>query len=448
MLAQEIIRTKRDGHALSDAQIQQFVLGLVDGSWSEGQIAALGMAVFLRGMGPKECISLTQAMMHSGRVMHWTDMGGPVLDKHSSGGVGDKVSLMLAPMVAACGGYVPMISGRGLGHTGGTCDKLESIPGYNTAPTNTEFDCVVRSVGCAVIGQTADLAPADKRFYATRDVTATVESIPLITASILSKKLAAGLHGLVMDVKCGNGAFAESLVMAQDLAHSIVGVAEGAGLKTTALITDMNQVLGSCVGNALEVGEAIRYLAGANNLCNRDARQHEIVLALGAEMLILGGIAKDADAARLQLLSALNSGAAAEHFARMVAALGGPCDLMEKPGFYLASAPVVTPVPAPQSGMICALQTRAVGMAVVELGGGRAKEGDVLDLRVGLTQVLPLGATVLAGDPLAFVHAADSASALRCIAQFQAACSIAEDPGAWRATPCLIERISQSDYGP
>ena len=257
MLPQEIIRRKRDGHALNTAEIAQFVQGLTDGGWSEGQVAALAMAVFLRGMGRDECVALTHAMVHSGRVMAWPDLPGPVLDKHSSGGVGDKVSLMLAPMVAACGGYVPMISGRGLGHTGGTLDKLAAIPVYNATPNTAHLDRVVREVGCAIIGQTADLAPADGRLYAIRDVTATVESVPLITASILSKKLAAGLHALVMDVKCGNGAFADSRAMADELAHSIVAVANGAGLKATALITDMNQVLGHTVGNALEMREAM-----------------------------------------------------------------------------------------------------------------------------------------------------------------------------------------------
>src|SRR5574343_1633903 len=260
MLAQEIIRAKRDGQALSEAQIQSFVKGLTDGSWSEGPVAPLGMAVFLRGMGREEAVHLTRAMMHSGRVMQWQDMPGPVLDKHSSGGVGDKVSLMLAPMVAACGGYVPMIAGRGLGHTGGTVDKLEAIPGYQTRPDAALFDATVSRLGCAIIGQTADLAPADTRFYATRDVTATVESVPLITASILSKKLAAGLEGLAMDIKCGNGAFAASPEFARELAESIVAVAGGAGLKTRSLITDMNQILGSEVGNALEILETVRYL--------------------------------------------------------------------------------------------------------------------------------------------------------------------------------------------
>ena len=274
MLAQEIIRAKRDGRKLTEVQIENFVLGLVDNSWSEGQVAALGMAVFLRGMDRDECVALTRAMMHSGRVMSWPDMPGPVLDKHSSGGVGDKVSLMLAPLVAACGGYVPMISGRGLGHTGGTRDKFDAIPGYNCTPSPALLDQVVRSVGCAVIGQTADLAPADGRFYATRDVTATVESVPLITASILSKKLAAGLQGLAMDIKCGNGAFADSAAMAQELAQSIVAVANGAGLPTRALITDMNQVLGRNVGNALEMREAISYLRGepADQACCKARR--------------------------------------------------------------------------------------------------------------------------------------------------------------------------------
>src|SRR6218665_1963314 len=348
MLAQEIIRAKRDGHALNEAQIQNFVDGLTHHTWSEGQVAALGMAVFLRGMGRDEAVLLTRAMMNSGRVMRWADMPGPVLDKHSSGGVGDKVSLMLAPMVAACGGYVPMIAGRGLGHTGGTVDKLEAIPGYNVTPAHGDFDRIVRTLGCAIIGQTGDLAPADKRFYATRDVTATVESVPLITASILSKKLAAGLEGLAMDIKCGNGAFADTPQMARELAESIVAVGGGAGLKIRALVTDMNEVLGFEAGNALEIRETIRYLRGEA----REPRLHEVALALAAEMLVLGGLAPDAAAARVQLQAGLDSGAAAEKFSRMVAELGGPADLLDRPDAYLAAAPVVVPVPAPRAGRL------------------------------------------------------------------------------------------------
>jgi thymidine phosphorylase len=356
--------------------------------------------------------------------------------------VGDKVSLMLAPMVAACGGYVPMISGRGLGHTGGTCDKFDAIPGYNTTPEPALFDHVVRTVGCAIIGQTADLAPADKRFYATRDVTATVESVPLITASILSKKLAAGLQGLVMDVKCGNGAFADSLAMAQELAHSIVAVATGAGLRTTALITDMNQVLGRSVGNALEVAEAIAYLRGDGV---REPRQHEITLALSAELLVLGGLVRDTTVARVKLQAALDSGAAAEHFARMVAALGGPVDLMERPDAYLLVAPVVVPVPALRAGLLSAMHTRDIGMAVVELGGGRRKASDAIDTRVGLTQVQPLGARLQLGEPIAFVHATDSASAQRAVIRLQTSFTLSEEPvGAplWQPTPTVLSTCS------
>ncbi|MFZ2307043.1 MAG: thymidine phosphorylase [Rhodoferax sp.] len=442
MLAQEIIRRKRDGHALSTAEIGQFVQGLVDGSWSEGQVAALAMAIFLRGMGREECVALTHAMKLSGRVMAWPDMPGPVLDKHSSGGVGDKISLMLAPMVAACGGYVPMISGRGLGHTGGTLDKLAAIPGYNAIPEPALFDRVVRTVGCAIIGQTGDLAPADKRFYATRDVTATVESVPLITASILSKKLAAGLQGLVMDVKCGNGAFADSHAMALELAQNIVAVAGGAGLKTTALVTDMNQVLGTTVGNALEVMEAVRYLRGDGA---REPRQHAITLALGAEMLVLGGLATNTKDATQRLQAVLDSGAAAERFARMVAALGGPGDLLERPDAYLGQAPVVVPVPATRSGVLAAMDTRAIGLAVVELGGGRRLATDRIDLHVGLSAVRPLGATVAEGDALALVHAANADAARHAVARLQAAIAIGDDGSP--SAPCVLAMVNAQPGG-
>lgn len=435
MLAQEIIRAKRDGLALNEAQIQNFVDGLTHHTWSEGQVAALGMAVFLKGMGRDEAVLLTRAMMNSGRVMRWPDMPGPVLDKHSSGGVGDKVSLMLAPMVAACGGYVPMIAGRGLGHTGGTVDKLEAIPGYTTTPAPAKFDQIVRSLGCAIIGQTADLAPADKRFYATRDVTATVESVPLITASILSKKLAAGLEGLAMDIKCGNGAFASTPEFAKELAESIVAVAGGAGLKTRALITDMNQILGSDVGNSLEVIETIRYLTG--EAC--EPRLHEVTLALCAEMLVLGNLAADTAAARVKLQAALDSGAAAEKFAQMVVALGGPADLMERPDAYLTAAPVVKPVPAPRTGVLTTMSTRDLGVAIVELGGGRRKAGDAIDMRVGFSEVKPIGTRLAAGEPLALIHAADAAAADRAIASYLAACTLGDADVA--ATPMVMAEV-------
>lgn len=440
MLAQEIIRLKREGRRLSVTQIERFVDGLGDGSWSEGQIAAFAMAVCLRGMQRDECVVLTTAMLRSGRVLAWPDLPGPVLDKHSTGGVGDKVSLLLPALVAACGGFVPMISGRGLGHTGGTCDKLSAIPGYELRPDAGRFAQVLRQVGCAVTAAGADLAPADARLYAVRDQTATVESLPLITASILAKKLAAGLQGLVMDVKCGNGAFFETLPAARDLAHSLVEVAAGAALPTRALISDMNQVLGHAVGNGLEVLEALDYLTGRA----REPRLHELSLALGTEMLLLGGLAVDRASARLKLQAALDSGAAAERFARMVAALGGPADLLEQPQASLAPAPVTLAVPAPRSGRLVAMDTREIGLLVLELGGGRQRAGDPIDPRVGLSQVLGLGSPVVRGEAMARVHAADPASAERAIHRIQAACVFAEADQHWQPTSVLLDRVVQA----
>ena len=326
---QEIIRKKRDGGALGKDEIAFFVRGLSDGAISEGQVAAFAMAVFFRGMSMDERTALTRAMTASGTVLEWPDAPGPVLDKHSTGGIGDKVSLMLAPVLAACGAVVPMISGRGLGHTGGTLDKLDSIAGYSTAPDLDTFRRAVAEAGCAIVGQTAELAPADRRLYAIRDVTATVESVPLITASILSKKLAAGLDRLVMDVKFGSGAFLSRIEEARELADSIVAVAGGAGLPCAALLTDMNQVLGRTAGNAVEVGEAIAYLTGAA----RDRRLHEVTLALAAELLVMGDLAPDDSVARTMIGTVLDTGAAAERFARMAAALGGPSDLLERPAW-------------------------------------------------------------------------------------------------------------------
>jgi thymidine phosphorylase len=399
----EIIRVKRDGKVLSEAQIHAFVTGLSDGSWSEGQAAALAMAIVLKGMSRKECVALTQAMTHSGQVLDWSRAGfnGPVLDKHSTGGVGDKVSLILAPLVAACGGVVPMISGRGLGHTGGTLDKLESLPGYNVYPARAQLLKVLRSAGCAIVGANADLAPADKRLYGIRDVTATVESVPLITASILSKKLAAGLQALVMDVKVGNGAFCPDLASARALAASLTQVARGAGLPTQALITDMNQVLGSTAGNALEVREAIDFLRGTA----REPRLAQVTLALGARMLVLGKLAATQAQAHKLLVNALESGAAAQRFAQMIALLGGPRDVFDTK-LRLPRAPLEHILPAPRSGVVASMDTRAVGVAVVGLGGGRVLPTDKVDPRVGLSQILPLGTAVQRGDALLRIHAA------------------------------------------
>ena len=303
ILPQEIIRAKRDGGALSAGEIGDFIAGLTSGAVTEGQAAAFAMAVCFRGMSLDERVALTQAMTRSGSSLDWrdTNLNGPILDKHSTGGVGDNVSLMLAPMLAASGAYVPMISGRGLGHTGGTLDKLDSIPGYASQPDLDLFKRVVRQAGCAIIGQTADLAPADRRLYAIRDVTATVKSVALITASILSKKLAAGLQGLVMDVKSGSGAFMATLEGARELAASIAAVANDAGLPTVSLITDMNEPLASAAGNAVEVMNAVDYLTGAR----RDSRLDRVTMALGAELLALSGLAHDADAGAAALRRAL-----------------------------------------------------------------------------------------------------------------------------------------------
>ena len=409
MLAQEIIRKKRDGGELEGAEIEAIIAGLTKGTVSEGQAAAFAMAVFFNGMTTPERVALTIAMRDSGRVLAWPRgrFNGPILDKHSTGGVGDNVSLMLAPMLAAAGAFVPMISGRGLGHTGGTLDKLEAIPGYNVQPGIDLFERTVERTGCAIIGQTPDLAPADKRLYAIRDVTATVESIPLITASILSKKLAAGLDGLVMDVKTGSGAFMARMKDAKDLAETLVAVANGAGLKTTALITDMDEPLASAAGNAVEVMNALCYLTGMH----RDARLHEVTLALGAEVLASSRFAKSAAEGRKILQRTLDSGAAAERFAKMVAELGGPGDLVEHPAKHLAAAPVQIEVYPSQPGTIAAIDTRALGLAVILLGGGRRLPSDRIDHSVGLTDLAGKGSAVDSSRPLAIIHAKDTGSA-------------------------------------
>ena len=434
MTPAEIIRAKRDGHALDAAQIDAFVRGLTDRRWSEGQAAALAMAILLRGMTRDETTSLTQAMAHSGTLLDWSHakLRGPIVDKHSTGGVGDKVSLMLAPIVAACGGVVPMVSGRGLGHTGGTLDKMQSLAGYNVAPSRALLTRVLREAGCAIVGASARVAPADRRLYAIRDVTATVESVPLITASILSKKLAAGLEALVMDVKVGNGAFCTTLEEARALADSLVQVAAGADLPTRAWITDMNQVLGHTAGNALEMREAIDFLTGAE----REPRLLEVTLALAAEMLELAGLAPNAADAAQRARAALESGAAAERFARMVAGLGGPKNVLSPRFAGLAKAPVIVDVPAPRSGFVAAMNTRAMGLAVITLGGGRLRASDPVDARVGFSQVRAVGSAVQRGEPLARVHARTRGDAQAACDQYLAAITLAERKPA--AAPVLL----------
>ncbi|NGN44067.1 thymidine phosphorylase [Mesorhizobium sp. CGMCC 1.15528] len=435
-LPQEIIRRKRDGKPLSADEIAGFVRGLTTGAVSEGQVAALAMAVFFNGMSRDEAVALTLAMRDSGDVLDWSDLPGPVTDKHSTGGVGDNVSLMLAPIVAACGAYVPMISGRGLGHTGGTLDKMDSIPGYTTQPDKKLFRKTVLSAGCAIIGQTADLAPADKRFYAIRDVTATVESVALITASILSKKLAAGLQSLVLDVKLGNGAFMAKTRDATALATSLVEVANGAGLKTSALITGMNEPLASAAGNAVEVQNAIDFLTGRF----RDRRLEQVTLALAAEMLQQAGLAASHQDAARKAHKALESGKATEVFARMVAALGGPKDFVEKSESYLPKAKVEFAVKAPESGFVAGIETRDIGLAVVALGGGRTRPEDSVDHAVGITRLLPVGAEVKAGEPLALVHARNKTDAERAALVLLSGYSFGETKPA--AAKVIVRRIA------
>jgi thymidine phosphorylase len=405
-LPQEIIRKKRDGGALSAEEIAEFVEGLTSGQITEGQAAAFAMAVFFNGMSREETVALTRAMAESGSRLSWRDLDGPVLDKHSTGGIGDKVSLIVAPVVAACGAFMPKISGRGLGHTGGTLDKLDSIPGYDTAPDLERLRAAVRAAGCAIIGQTAELAPADRRLYAIRDVTATVESIPLLVSSILSKKLPAGVDALVLDVKAGSGAFLPSLEQTRELARSLVEVANGAGLRCSALLTDMNQCLGRTAGNALEVREAIDVLRGRP----ADSRLREITLALAAELLVIGGVLEEKSAAAA-VAHVLDSGAAAERFARMVVALGGPGDLLDKPERHLPQAPVRQAVHLGRSGTVAAIDARALGLAVVGLGGGRRRVTDTIDPRVGLAEVRGVGESVGPDAPFAVVHAASESDA-------------------------------------
>ena len=440
-LPQEIIRKKRDNIELTADEINFFIQGIAKDTVSEGQIAAFAMAIYFNDMTMDERVALTCAMRDSGMVIDWDHMNfdGPIVDKHSTGGVGDVTSLMLGPMVAACGGYVPMISGRGLGHTGGTLDKLESIPGYNITPSNEVFGQVTKDAGVAIIGQTGDLAPADKRVYATRDVTATVDNISLITASILSKKLAAGLGSLVMDVKVGSGAFMPTYEASEELAKSIVAVANGAGTKTTALLTDMNQVLASTAGNALEVREAVQFLTGEF----RNPRLFEVTMALCAEMLVNSGLATDIEQAREKLQAVLDNGKAAECFGKMVAGLGGPEDFMTNYDNYLETAELVKPVYAETTGYAFAMDTRALGMAVVGMGGGRRVAADTIDYAVGLSDMIRLGDEANADKPLAVIHARNEAQWEEAAKAVRAAITISDQKP--EPTPEVYRRVRPED---
>ncbi|RCW86755.1 thymidine phosphorylase [Paracoccus lutimaris] len=408
-----IIAGVRDGRGLNAAGAGLIARGLADGSVSDAQAGAFAMAVLTRGLDAAGRVALTRAMRDSGKVMRW-DLPGPVVDKHSTGGIGDTVSLILAPLVAACGGYVPMISGRGLGHTGGTLDKLEAIPGFRTALSEDEFRRIVADEGCAIVAAGRDLAPADARLYAIRDESATVGSIDLITASILSKKLAAGLDALVLDVKQGSGAFLRSMDAAQVLARALVDTAEGAGCRTRAYVTDMDQPLARAAGNALELRAAIAALKGEGGALR------DLSLALSSACLRLAGLADGAE-------RALETGLAAERFARMVVAQGGPADLLENADRHLPSAPVIRAVPG--HGRVAAIDTEALGHAVVALGGGRLHAGDRIDPRVGLADLLRIGEEAGPDRPLALVHAASEPAAEAAIATIQSAYLMGDGPG-------------------
>ncbi|MAS07033.1 MAG: thymidine phosphorylase [Ahrensia sp.] len=437
MLAQEFIRAKRDGGDLSPEAIGEFVAGITDGSVTDAQISAFAMAVFFNGLSADETVALTLSMRDSGDVLDWSRIDRPICDKHSTGGVGDNVSLMLAPIAAACGLAVPMISGRGLGHTGGTLDKMDSIPGYTTQPDNALFRKAVEEAGCAIIGQTADLAPADKRFYGVRDVTATVESIQLITASILSKKLAAGLQSLVLDVKFGNGAFMADYDKARTLATTLVKVANGAGTRTTALMTDMNQPLASAAGNAVEVRNAVEFLTGAH----RDPRLESVTLALAAEMLVVSELDDSPATALERSREALDSGRAGEVFGKMVQVLGGPADFVERHDDYLEKAPLRAVVEAPKAGYVHGISTRDIGIAVVELGGGRRRPEDAIHHAVGITGLVDIGVKLDKGAPIATIHAQDEKALETARNRVLAAYEIAEN------APDVAEPIAERILG-
>jgi thymidine phosphorylase len=430
--ARAIIAAIRNRQTPDQQSLAWFAQGLASGAVSDAQAGAFAMAVCLNGLTDEGRVALTQGMRDSGDVLAW-DLPGPVLDKHSTGGVGDCVSLIAAPVLAACGVFVPMISGRGLGHTGGTLDKLESIPGLSTSVTEARLRQITRDVGCAIVSATGQIAPADRRLYAIRDVTATVDSIDLITASILSKKLAAGLDGLVLDVKCGSGAFMKTAADARTLALALVGAANGAGCRTSAVITDMNAPLAPALGNAVEVAVCMEVLAGNSAAAPRLV---ELSQALCAQLLMMHG-QSEADASA-NVTRALASGAAMERFAQMIAAMGGPPDMAEDWRTHLPKAPVVGEVVAPQSGHISAIDGEALGLVVVALGGGRRVEGDRIDPAVGLTDVIGLGAAVTQGQPLCMLHAATEEAAEQAARAVQAAISIGAPP---QSGPLVIERI-------
>lgn len=432
MDARQIIMSIRDKRPVEAAQMSWFADGLASGNVTDAQAGAFAMAVCVNGISVDERVALTRAMRDSGQVMEW-DLPGAIIDKHSTGGIGDCVSLLLAPALAALGAYVPMVSGRGLGHTGGTLDKLESIPGLKTEVSENQFRQFVTQTGAAIVSATGNIAPADKRLYGVRDVTGTVESIDLITASILSKKLAAGLESLVLDVKVGTGAFMKTMAEADALARSLVETANNAGCKTSALITDMNQPCTSSVGNALEIMDTMAALTGGA----ADSILVRLTAELAGEILVHAGMVEDAAQGARQVQDTFADGSAAERFGRMVADLGGPSDFVDHWRDRLPAAPVVRPVLANENGFVAGMDGEMLGLAVVHLGGGRLRGSDIIDPSVGLSNVAMLGAEMNVDTPLAMVHAANDDAADRAEQTVRQAFSLTE---ATPEIPKLIHR--------
>jgi thymidine phosphorylase len=432
--ARSILAKLRDGDRVTEAELFWFAEGLASGEVTDAQAGAFAMAVCTRGLGPEGRVQFTAAMRETGDVLKW-DLEGPVLDKHSTGGVGDSVSLLLAPALSACGAYVPMISGRGLGHTGGTLDKLEAIPGYRTQVSIEDLQEIVADIGCVIVGATADIAPADRRLYGVRDVTGTVESIDLITASILSKKLAAGLEALVLDVKVGTGAFMAAPEDALALAESLVRTAQGAGCMTSALVTDMNQPLARTAGNAVEVMEVMEALTGEDGT----SELMRVTVALGGEVLALGGLAADAADGEGRIRRAIESGQAAEVFGEMVAELGGPSDFVERWRDRLPAAKVMVDVHPGETGYVSGIDARALGEAVVQLGGGRLKQTDRIDPAVGLGDIARIGDRVDPRTPLLRIHAATEEAARAVAAELRGAFTLSETEV--EPPPIIHERI-------
>jgi len=425
---QDVIRKKRDGLSLSREEIEFFVAGVTSNRIADYQVSALLMAIYLNGMNADEQQALTEAMLNSGNILDFSDIPKPKADKHSTGGVGDKTSIIIAPLVAACNVCVPMISGRGLGHTGGTLDKLESIPGYRINLSATEFKQVLDKVGYAMAGQTAELAPADKKMYALRDATATVEAIPLIVASIISKKAAAGLDAMIIDVKVGNGAFMREEARARDLAHALVSTGNSCGIKTRALLTDMNQPLGGAVGNSLEVEECVRLLRGEANEAAQPVL--ELSLELCAQMLMLANVDASIEAARKRLEKVLKSGEALECLRTNIEAQGGDPRVCDDPGRFLPLVSETVKVESPRSGFITKVDTTEIGHAIAAIGGGRVRIEDTVDPTVGFTSELKVGDQVRAGEAIGTVYCADDVAATEAARRIQAAYHIGDEPPA------------------